>query len=102
MTKHGETNNFEVENFVDVIEKYIGKGEIDYILVNSATIREDLVKKYAEEENKQPVKITDLSKFKKESYKIIERDLVNENDFIRHDPNKIATVIADFVGGWIK
>lgn len=25
MTKHGETNNFEVEDFVNVIEKYIGK-----------------------------------------------------------------------------
>jgi 2-phospho-L-lactate transferase/gluconeogenesis factor (CofD/UPF0052 family) len=60
MTKHGETNKFEVEDFVRVIEKYIGKGEIDYILVNSASIRPDLVQKYAKEENKQPVKITDL------------------------------------------
>jgi 2-phospho-L-lactate transferase/gluconeogenesis factor (CofD/UPF0052 family) len=38
MTKYGETNNFEVEDFVRVIEKYIGKGEIDFILVNSAPI----------------------------------------------------------------
>lgn len=102
MTKYGETNNFEVEDFVGVIEKYIGKGEIDYVLVNSASIRPDLVKKYADEENKQPVQITDLSKFKNESYKIIQRDLVNENDYIRHDPQKLAGVIADFVGGWIK
>lgn len=25
MTKHGETNNFFMEDFVEVIEKYIGK-----------------------------------------------------------------------------
>lgn len=70
--------------------------------MNSENIREDLVKKYAEEENKEPVKITDLSKFKEESFKVIERDLVNEDDYIRHDPSKVATVIADFVEGWIK
>lgn len=102
MTKHGETNNFEVEDFVDVIEKYIGKGEMDYVLVNSAPIRDDLAQKYASEENKKPVQITDLTKFKDKSYKIIQRDLINENDYIRHDPTKLSGVIADFVEGWIK
>lgn len=38
MTKHGETNNFEVEDFVRVIEKYIGEHTIDYVLVNNAPI----------------------------------------------------------------
>ncbi|NCO98411.1 YvcK family protein [bacterium] len=38
MTKYGETNNFAVKDFVDVIEKYIGKNEIDYVLVNNAPI----------------------------------------------------------------
>ena len=102
MTKHGETNNFEVEDFVRVIEKYVGKVEIDYVLVNSAVIREDLVQKYATEENKSPVRITDPSKFDTKSYKIVERDVVSEEDFIRHDPEKLAEVINDFVGGWIK
>ncbi len=102
MTKHGETNNFEVEDFVNVIEKYIGKWEIDYILVNSAPIREDLVKKYKDEENKTPVQITDLAKFKDESYKIIQRDLINEHDYIRHDSIKLSGAINDFVEGWIK
>lgn len=70
--------------------------------MNSEAIREDLVKKYEEEENKEPVRVTDISQFKEKSYKIIERDLVNEDDYIRHDPSKVATVIADFVEGWIK
>lgn len=38
MTKYGETNNFQVEDFVNVVEKYIGKNEIDYVLVNNAPI----------------------------------------------------------------
>lgn len=97
MTKYGETNNFEVEDFVDVIEKYIGEGEIDYVLVNSAPIRPDLAEKYAAEENKKPVQITDFTKFRGSSYKIIQRDLVNENDYIRHDPMKLSGVIGDFI-----
>ncbi|HBB27236.1 TPA: hypothetical protein DCZ36_01915 [Candidatus Gracilibacteria bacterium] len=102
MTKYGETNNFQVEDFVNVVEKYIGKNEIDYVLVNNAPIREELVLKYKQEENKQPVRITDISLFSNAPYKIIERDVVNEADYIRHDPEKLAGVIADFVEGWIK
>lgn len=102
MTKYGETNNFQVEDFVNVVEKYIGKNEIDYVLVNNAPIGEELVLKYKQEENKQPVRITDISLFSNAPYKIIERDVVNKADYIRHDPEKLAGVIADFVEGWIK
>ncbi|PIQ11946.1 hypothetical protein COW68_01300 [Candidatus Gracilibacteria bacterium CG18_big_fil_WC_8_21_14_2_50_38_16] len=102
MTKYGETNNFAVKDFVDVIEKYIGKNEIDYVLVNNAPIGEELAFKYKQEENKQPVRITDIKIFSGASYKIIERDMVNEADYIRHDPKKLANIIADFVEGWIK
>ena len=102
MTKHGETNNFEVEDFVKVIEKYIGENEIDYVLVNNAPIGKELIHKYEREENKQPVRITDMSLFANVPYKIIERDVVNEQDYIRHDPEKLSKVINDFVEGWIK
>jgi len=102
MTKYGETNNFEVEDFVNVIEKYIGENEIDYVLVNNAPIGEELILKYKQEENKQPVRITDMKLFANVPYKIIERDVVNEQDYIRHDPEKLSKVISDFVEGWIK
>lgn len=102
MTKHGETNNFQVENFVEIVEKYIGRNTIDYVLVNNAPIGEELILKYKEEENKQPVRITDIEIFANAPYKIIERDLVNEADYIRHDPRKLAEAINDFVEGWIK
>lgn len=102
MTKHGETNNFEVEDFVHVVEKYIGINEIDYVLANNAPIGEELIRKYQREENKQPVRITDMSLFTNVPYKIIERDVVNEQDYIRHDPEKLSKVINDFIEGWIK
>lgn len=35
MTKHGETNGFEVQDFVDVVEQYIGKDILDFVLVHT-------------------------------------------------------------------
>jgi 2-phospho-L-lactate transferase/gluconeogenesis factor (CofD/UPF0052 family) len=35
MTKHGETDGFEVNDFVKVVERYIGTGILDFVLVNS-------------------------------------------------------------------
>lgn len=35
MTKHGETDGYDVEDFVSVIERYVGEGRVDYVLVHS-------------------------------------------------------------------
>ena len=102
MTKHGETTNFEVADFIRVIEEYIGEGRIDYVIVNNGYIRDDLIERYRSEEHKKPVKIKDPSLFTGKHYKIIERNLVNENDYIRHDPEKLRGVIEDIFEGWIK
>jgi hypothetical protein len=40
--------------------------------------------------------------FSTKKYKIIERDFVNESDYVRHDPMKLAFVIQDMIGGWVK
>jgi hypothetical protein len=63
-----------------------------------------LASKYYDEENKKPVKIKDSNRFDLEdaSYKVLERDLLNENDYVRHSSDKIARVISDMIDGWIK
>lgn len=101
MTKHGETDNYSVEDFLEVVERYVGEGRIDYVLVHSGEIREDLAEKYAKEEGKYPVRIRDAENLRKRC-RIVERDLASEKDYIRHDPKKLAKVIEDFVNGWIK
>ena len=49
MTKHGETDGFCVEDFVRVLEHYLGEGAIDFLLVNNGELRSSLVRKYEEE-----------------------------------------------------
>ncbi len=102
MTKHGETDGYSVEDFVSVIERYVGEGRVDYVLVHSGEIREELARKYEAEENKYPVKIGDVQTLLKKGCRVVERDFASERDYIRHDPKKLSRVIEDFVNGWIK
>lgn len=102
MTKRGETTNMEVIDFIDTIEKYIHPDHLDYVIVNNGHIAEEVVEKYKKEENKKPLKVKDYSLFKGKWYKIIERDIVNDADYVRHNPLKLANILEDIVGGWIK
>ncbi len=101
MTKHGETDGFLVEDFVRVLEQYLGEGRIDYLLVNSGELRPDLVQKY-QSEGKAPVQMRDRAALQAKGIKVIERDFTSETDYIRHDPRKLARTVEDFASGWIK
>lgn len=101
MTKHGETDGFAVEDFVRVLEQYLGEGAIDYLLVNNGELRSDLVKKY-EEEGKIPVRLRDRQSLTLKGIKVVERDFTSETDYIRHDPYKLSRTIEDFASGWIR
>ena len=97
MTKRGETTNMEVVDFIDTIERYIGPAELDYVIVNNGHIDADLLAKYKREENKNPLKIHDHSIFDGKSYQVIECDMVNGDDVVRHDPIKLAKVLEEIV-----
>jgi len=43
-----------------------------------------------------------MEDFSQASYKIIERDFVNESDVVRHDPKKLSATLIDICRGWIK
>lgn len=101
MTKKWETTTYELNDFIDNIEKYAGK-VIDYVFVNNGHISDELVEKYKSEEWKKPVKLKDYTLFEWKKYKIIERDFINESDFVRHDPRKLALTIKDLIEWWIK
>jgi uncharacterized cofD-like protein len=102
MTKKWETTHFDLKDFIDVIERYLGEDILDLVIVNSGHISDEMVQKYKEEEWKKPVKVKDDDIFEGKHYNIIQRDLLNEQDFVRHNPEKIMGVIDDIVNGWVK
>jgi len=97
MTKKWETTDFEVIDFIAAIEKYLWKDILDYVIVNNGHVNEKLVEKYKQLEKKKPVKVKSSKLFRGKSYKVIERDLLHENEFVRHSYDKVAAVIDELV-----
>ncbi len=96
MTKYGETNNFTVEDFCREIEKYLGKNVIDYVIINIEKISKKNLKKYSKE-RAQPVELRDEGFFKERKYKLIKAPLLRKTQFLRHDPHKLAKILADII-----
>lgn len=100
MTSFGETYGLSALDHIEIVEKYMQGRKLDYILLNSKKLPDDIIKKY-EKANDYPVK-DDLSKGDK---RIIRADfLSNENikkdkadvlqrSLIRHSGEKIARAI---------
>lgn len=96
MADRWETTTYELPDFIDNMEKYAWK-VLDYVIVNNWYISDELVEKYKTEEWKKPVKRKEEQDFSDKNYKIIETDLVNESDYVRHDPVKLAKIIKETI-----
>ncbi len=97
MSKPGETTKFSAIDFANTIEKYLWEWVLVYVIVNNWFISEKMVDKYKTLERKKPVKVKDSKDFKNKKYKLIETDLIYENQFIRYHYDKVAKVIDDLV-----
>ncbi|MDK2871931.1 MAG: hypothetical protein PWQ16_1283 [bacterium] len=91
MTQPGETIGFTVVDHIREIEKYLGAGSIDYVIVNIGTISPEILKRY-KAEGAEPVKIDKLENMVRPI--LVYSDLVSEfGEVVRHDPYKLAELI---------
>lgn len=93
MTKYGETNNFQVHNFIEETEKYLGKEIINYVIYNNKRPASRLLEKY-EKEKKYFVE-WDEKKLENRKFKAISVDVISSKNLVRHQPDKLAKVIFD-------
>lgn len=97
MTQPGETDNFTVNDHIQILEKYLGKNSIDCVVATSTIISDDLIEKYSTEEQKDPVRI-DYENIEKETYELIESDLLTTSEgTIRHDSLKLSSIIFSYL-----
>ncbi len=104
MTKKGHTDHFTVNEYIRVIEKYLGKGIIQDVIFNTESPDVKLIKKYTAS-GEYLVERGDTTKFsninfhghKLLSHKKVEQNkndkLANLRSLIRHDSNKLAKII---------
>lgn len=104
--KKGQTGSFTIDDYVGVLEKYIGKDKIDFVTFNNNNIPTLLVRKYEKREGVGSVIVFKHNQ-KKGRYKIVMADLLRreeikekigdllsqERSFIRHDSDKLAKIL---------
>ena len=94
MTKWGETNGFAASDYVRELLAYSGLETFDYVLCNTGEMEGALVEAYAKEK-KEPMRCDEgLAACARE---VIRGDFFSEADIARHDPEKVAKVIAALV-----
>ena len=98
-TQPGETDDFKVSHHIKTLNKYLGKRKINYVIANSGKIDNELAKKYATEEQKDPIKI-DKSQIEKLNVELIADDLVyikmhseEHKNVFRHNYVKLGFLI---------
>ena len=97
MTQPGETDNFTVNDHVKILENYLGKNTIDVVIATNTQISDEVLDKYASEEQKDPVRI-DYENIIKQNYELLEDDLLTTVDgTIRHDSLKLSSIIFSYL-----
>ncbi|MBI4974653.1 MAG: YvcK family protein [Candidatus Omnitrophica bacterium] len=95
MTQKGETDDYKASDHLKAIITHTAPGIVEYCIVNTAKIPDEMLKKYKEEES-YPV-IPDSENIRKMKYKAIEAHIISTEDYVRHDAVKLARIIIDLV-----
>ncbi len=106
MTKFGQTAGFGARDHLKVVEKYIGKGSVDYCLVNkSKNLPMDIIKRYKEEkadlvkddlgDSARPI-VVRKALISKRIYQKPKSDTLVRS-LVRHDPQKLARAICELL-----
>lgn len=99
MTQPGETDDYKVSDHVKALNKYLGKHKIDVVIANNGEISNELIEKYSDLEQKDPVEL-DYQELKNMEVEIIEDNFVMvepESNYLRHNVIKLAFHIFSYL-----
>jgi uncharacterized cofD-like protein len=90
-TQHGETDHYGYEDHVREVMRYLGKDQLNYALVNDNPAAADAVR----EEWQVEAILYDGKTSIDDTVEIIARDMVNDDNPLRHDPAKLSEVLIE-------
>ena len=96
MTEPGQTDNYTLSDHIKAIQEHAGKDIFDYCIYDTGEIVPEFVRRY-NKEGKDLVE-QDVAKAKEEGVKLIQRNLSYiDGEYIRHNPDAIASAIIELV-----
>ena len=97
VTQPGETDNFTASDHIKTLNKYLGKRKVNIIVVNDGNISEDMLNKYRDAEQKDPV-IFDKDKLKEMGLHIIHNNYIDTSEkVLRHKVDKLSLDIYAYL-----
>lgn len=95
MTQPGETDGYCAIDHIKALEEHAGMKIVDYCVVNTGRMREDVLNRYAKD--RQIPVAYDERDFEAHGIKLIKADMHLDNALIaRHNPDILAKTIIDF------
>lgn len=95
MTQPGETQGYTAAQHIKAIIDHAGPGLIDYAIVNTVPIPQELQDRYLAK-GAVPVE-ADLAEITALGIRPVEAPVISMTDLVRHDPDKLAAVIHDLL-----
>jgi len=95
MTQAGETDGYKASDHLEALIKHTRKGIVDYVVANTGNVPAELLGKYSEEKA-YPV-VLDTNNIKRLGCETIKSNVINTEDYIRHNSHKLAQIIIDLV-----
>jgi uncharacterized cofD-like protein len=103
-TQQGETDHFTAKDHIETIIDCLGPGVLNHAIVNSNRASVTAIKP---ELHVDPVINDDLGSLERQ-ISIIARDVVNDKNPLRHDPEKLSAVLLEIArspkahGNWVR
>ena len=97
MTQSHETDRYSASDHIKAIIQHTNSSIIDYVIINTQGIPQGFLEKY-KEENAYPVE-NDSDKIREMGYKVIEKDLINTKDYVRHNSKGLAKTVLGIISG---
>ncbi|MFH1201484.1 MAG: gluconeogenesis factor YvcK family protein [Candidatus Omnitrophota bacterium] len=93
MTQHGETDGYSAFDHLYALIQHTHPRIVDYCVVNGTPPPTELLYKYSQE--KSFPTLADIKRIEEAGYKVIQENVISTQDYVRHDPKKLAKVIIN-------
>ncbi|HQJ15674.1 MAG TPA: 2-phospho-L-lactate transferase CofD family protein, partial [Candidatus Omnitrophota bacterium] len=88
-------DGYSASNHIKALIEHSHPALIDYCIVNTGKIPQELLARYTSEQSFQVV--NDRKKIEHMGYRVVEDDTILIENFIRHDPMKLAKIVLDLL-----
>ncbi len=95
MTQPGETDDFGAADHLEALERHVGAGVIDTIVINVETPSPEMLRRY-EAQGAKPV-APQIDRLNRMGVRVVGANLLSTHDLVRHDSQKLAAALIDLL-----